>query len=65
MFVSKSVFLHNKFCIIDYSIIINGSYNWTYSAINNEENILILSLENGSKEDMSLPEKFTIQIWVN
>ncbi|MFK7983327.1 MAG: phospholipase D-like domain-containing protein, partial [Saprospiraceae bacterium] len=34
--------MHNKFCIIDERILINGSYNWTYYAENkNEENILI------------------------
>ena len=34
--------MHNKYCIIDDSILINGSYNWTYYAENkNEENIII------------------------
>ena len=34
--------MHNKFCIIDNRIIINGSFNWTENAqINNKENILI------------------------
>ncbi len=31
--------MHNKFCIID-DIVITGSYNWTYHANNNDENIL-------------------------
>ncbi|BDS10936.1 phospholipase D-like domain-containing protein [Aureispira anguillae] len=34
--------MHNKFCIIDKSVLINGSYNWTYYAENkNVENIII------------------------
>lgn len=32
--------MHNKFCIID-DIVITGSYNWTYHANNNDENILL------------------------
>jgi len=32
--------MHNKFCIID-NIVITGSYNWTYHANKNKENILI------------------------
>lgn len=33
--------MHNKFCMIDNSIVITGSYNWTYYAENkNWENIL-------------------------
>lgn len=35
--------MHNKYCIIDETILITGSYNWTYFAENkNEENIIIL-----------------------
>jgi phosphatidylserine/phosphatidylglycerophosphate/cardiolipin synthase-like enzyme len=34
--------MHNKFCIIDKKVLITGSYNWTYNAINNSENILII-----------------------
>jgi len=32
--------MHNKFCIID-DLVITGSYNWTYCANNNSENILM------------------------
>lgn len=32
--------MHNKFCIID-DVVITGSYNWTYHANGNSENILV------------------------
>ena len=39
--------MHNKFCIIDQKILINGSYNWTYFAEEkNRENILVIKNEN-------------------
>lgn len=39
--------MHNKFCIIDDKVLINGSYNWTYYAEDrNRENILIIKGEN-------------------
>ena len=34
--------LHDKFCVIDFKKVITGSYNWTYKASTNSENILIL-----------------------
>lgn len=34
--------LHDKFCVIDFKKVITGSYNWTYKAAHNSENILIL-----------------------
>jgi len=38
--------MHNKFCIIDGKVLINGSYNWTYYAENkNQENVLIIKEE--------------------
>lgn len=33
--------IHHKFCIIDDSVVINGSYNWTRFSENNYENIII------------------------
>jgi len=36
--------MHNKFCIID-NLVITGSYNWTYHANNNSENILMTDEE--------------------
>ena len=35
--------MHNKFCVIDGNIVITGSYNWSYKAENNFENITITS----------------------
>jgi hypothetical protein len=35
--------MHNKFCIIDNSTVINGSYNWTKKAQHNHESITIIS----------------------
>jgi predicted amino acid-binding ACT domain protein len=35
--------MHNKFCIIDYSTVITGSYNWSYKAESNFENVIITS----------------------
>lgn len=38
--------MHNKYCIIDNKLLINGSYNWTYFAENkNKENIMIINDE--------------------
>lgn len=35
--------MHNKFCVIDSKVLINGSYNWTYYAESkNRENVLII-----------------------
>lgn len=36
--------MHNKFCIID-DLVITGSYNWTYHANKNNENILMTDEE--------------------
>ena len=33
--------MHNKFCVIDRSTVINGSYNWSYKARQNHENITV------------------------
>lgn len=45
-FSSTEYPMHNKFCVIDNSVLINGSYNWTYYAESkNRENIIILKNE--------------------
>lgn len=33
--------LHDKFCVIDFKTVITGSYNWTYKASHNSENVII------------------------
>jgi hypothetical protein len=35
--------LHHKFCVIDGGKVITGSYNWTYAAQRNHENITVLN----------------------
>lgn len=47
-----SELMHNKFCIIDYSTIITGSYNWSYKAEINFENVII------TYNDTALAEQF-------
>ena len=44
--------MHNKFCVIDYSTAITGSYNWSYKAASNFENVIITS------NDTTLAEQF-------
>jgi len=42
--------MHNKFCIIDDKIVITGSYNWTATAEEkNEENLLVIHDYNVAK----------------
>lgn len=40
---SGTELLHDKYCIIDFQKVITGSYNWTYKASQNHENIIILT----------------------
>jgi len=44
--------MHNKFCVIDYSTVITGSYNWSYKAESNFENVII------NYNDTALAEQF-------
>ena len=37
----RKVTMHNKFCIIDNKVI-TGSYNWTYQANSNNENVVVI-----------------------
>ena len=45
--------MHNKFCIIDSTITINGSYNWTKAAKGNHENIQINHSPNIAEQFLS------------
>lgn len=47
-----SELMHNKFCVIDYNIVITGSYNWSYRAQSNFENVIITT------NDTILAEQF-------
>lgn len=49
---SDTELMHNKFCVIDFSTIITGSYNWSYKAESNFENIIVNS------NDTALAEQF-------
>ncbi len=42
-FSNHTPHLHHKFCIIDGRKVISGSYNWTYTAQQNHENIVVFS----------------------
>jgi hypothetical protein len=44
--------MHNKFCVIDYSTVITGSYNWSYKAESNFENVIL------TNNDTTLAEQF-------
>ena len=63
--------MHNKFCVIDNKVLINGSYNWTYFAeMKNSENILIITNElqtisDFCKEFENLREELTVIDTIN
>lgn len=56
--IATPKFLHHKLCIIDNITILNGSYNWTYFAQRNEENITVKYFETGVEEDDRLLKQF-------
>jgi hypothetical protein len=57
---TRNILMHNKFCIFDGSILITGSYNWTYSAERrNAENIIITD-EGNVCQDYS---KYFANLW--
>lgn len=43
MISKDSELLHDKFCVIDFRKVITGSYNWTYKASHNSENVIVLN----------------------
>ncbi len=53
---NEKSFMHNKFCIIDDYVVVTGSYNWSYKAESNFENIVITS------GDRELSEQFKKEI---
>lgn len=58
LYISSGKLLHHKFCLIDNRTIINGSYNWSYQAGKNEENIVVITLDMEVKEDERLLLEF-------
>jgi len=42
---AKDKFMHHKFCIIDNETVVTGSYNWSFKARRNDENILVITNE--------------------
>lgn len=42
---SKDRLMHNKFCLIDGATLMTGSYNWSYKARFNDENLLVIKNE--------------------
>jgi hypothetical protein len=61
LYIAAPKFLHNKFCIIDGNTIINGSYNWTYFAQSNDENILVITLDSTIQGDIKLLMAFEVK----
>ncbi|HAJ32290.1 MAG TPA: hypothetical protein DCK79_02815 [Candidatus Atribacteria bacterium] len=59
---SNKYIMHNKFAIIDNRILLTGSYNWTFSANNrNDENLMVI-------DDPKLIEIFQnqfVNLWTN
>ncbi|MBV2194944.1 MAG: hypothetical protein KUL78_00370 [Flavobacterium sp.] len=62
LFVATNNFLHHKFCVIDNSTIINGSYNWTYYARKNEENVIVMSLDKDNYDDEKMLKQFQAKL---
>ena len=59
---SKNYIMHNKFAIIDNRILLTGSYNWTFSANNrNDENLMIID----DPEIIARYQNQFINLWTN
>ncbi|WP_127132491.1 phospholipase D-like domain-containing protein [Pseudoflavitalea rhizosphaerae] len=58
LYIATQSFLHHKFCIIDEQVVINGSYNWSYSARTNEENITVFVRNSDTREDNLVFDNF-------
>jgi hypothetical protein len=53
-FGDSSSLMHHKFCIVDNSILLNGSYNWTFWAeTKNKENITVITDESDVIENFN------------
>jgi len=59
---SNSYIMHNKFAIIDNRILLIGSYNWTFSANNrNDENLMVID----DPEIIEIFQNQFINLWTN
>ncbi|MBU4349932.1 DUF1669 domain-containing protein [bacterium] len=59
---SNNYIMHNKFAIIDNRILLTGSYNWTFSANNrNDENLMIID----DPEIIELFQNQFVNLWTN
>ena len=59
---SNNYIMHNKFAIIDNRLLLTGSYNWTFSANNrNDENLLIID----DPEIIEIFQNQFINLWTN
>ena len=59
---SNKYIMHNKFAIIDNRLLLTGSYNWTFSANNrNDENLLIID----DPEIIEIFQNQFINLWTN
>jgi len=54
--------MHNKFAIIDNRLLLTGSYNWTFSANNrNDENLMVID----DPEIIEIFQNQYINLWTN
>jgi phosphatidylserine/phosphatidylglycerophosphate/cardiolipin synthase-like enzyme len=59
---SNNYIMHNKFAIIDNRLLITGSYNWTFSANNrNDENLMVID----DPEIIKIFQNQFINLWTN
>ena len=59
---SNNYIMHNKFVIIDNRILLTGSYNWTFSANNrNDENLMVID----DPDIISRYQNQFINLWTN
>ena len=59
---SNNYIMHHKFAIIDNRILLTGSYNWTFSANNrNDENFMVID----DPEIISIFQNQFINLWTN
>ncbi len=59
---SNKYIMHNKFAIIDNCLLLTGSYNWTFSASNrNDENLMVID----DPEIIEIFQNQFVNLWTN